>query len=256
MSSPIFVLVPGAFGTPSAYDKLVPYLEKAGFATMPEPYPSCNHSNPSIASCQEDITSLREKIILPILEQGSDVILVVHSYGGAVGGAAATGLDKKTRAANGLPGGVIGLIYIAGNVLLEGESLIQAVGGAYPPYIKTDKPSPGLSLIEPAMDVLYNDCGQALAPELEAAVKPHAQLAFETGPTAPAWADAAFEGRRTYIRTEDDCCIPASLQDAWMEKSGVKWDVVHFKSSHMPFVSKPKDLAEQLVKSANGYLAL
>ncbi|KAK7227933.1 hypothetical protein V2G26_000103 [Clonostachys chloroleuca] len=256
MPSPVFVLIPGAFGTPSGYDKLVPYLEEAGFSTKPGPYPSSNPTDPSTANCQNDIETLRGEVLLPLLKQGNEAILVAHSYGGAVGSAAATGLDKTTRAAKGLPGGVIGLIHITGNILLDGERLLTAVGGAYPPFIKTDKPSGGLSVIEPAMDILYNDCDVALAPELEATMTPHSTLAFETPPTAPAWADAAFDGRRTYVRTSEDCCIPPGLQDMWLEKTGVEWDVVHLKAGHMPFISMPKELAEQLVKSAKGFLEL
>lgn len=117
------------------------------------------------------------------------------------------------------------------------------------------QPSKGLALIEPAMDVLYNDCDPALTRDLESAMVPHALLAFETEATAPAWADAVFDGKRTYVHTLDDCCNPAFLQDAWLAKSNVKWDVVDFKTGHMPFVSQPEALAKQIVKSVNGFVA-
>lgn len=87
-------------------------------------------------------------------------------------------------------------------------------------------------------------------------MKPHALLAFETKATAPAWADRAFNGRRTYIRTLDDCCNPSFLQDMWLQKSQVEWDVVDFKTGHMPFVSQPEALATQIVKSTNGFMSL
>lgn len=103
------------------------------------------------------------------------------------------------------------------------------------------------------MDILYNDCDPALAPELEASMKPHALLAFETKATAPAWADKGFDGRRAYVRTLDDCCNPSWLQDSWLEKSGVKWDIVDFKTGHMPFVSQPESLAAQIVELTNGF---
>lgn len=52
-----------------------------------------------------------------------------------VGGAAAAGLSKVARLSDNQEGGVIGLIYLVGNIVSEGESLLQAVGGAYPPFI-------------------------------------------------------------------------------------------------------------------------
>lgn len=70
-----------------------------------------------------------------------EVVILAHSYGGVVGGAAAKGLDKPTRTAQGQPGGVIGLVYVAGNITLEGECLLEAVGGVYPPFIKENKVS-------------------------------------------------------------------------------------------------------------------
>lgn len=105
------------------------------------------------------------------------------------------------------------------------------------------------------MDILYNDCNPARAEELISSVIPHAYAAFETKATAPAWADTAFDGRRAYVRTLDDCCNPTSVQDAWIEKTKVKWDVVNFKSGHMPFVSQPEALAAEIVKFTKSFMA-
>ena len=104
------------------------------------------------------------------------------------------------------------------------------------------------------MEVLYNDCDPTLAPELGKFMYPHALLAFESKPSAPAWADKAFDGKRAYIRTLNDCCNPLSLQSMWLEKSGVDWNVVDFESGHMPFVSQPESLAKDVVSCIRGFL--
>lgn len=268
----MILIVPGAFGTPAGFDKLLPYLEEAGFLTSPGPYPSYDPSDPATATCQNDITSLRNNYLLPLLEQKKDVVILGHSYGGVVAGGAAKDLDKPTRQAQGLTSDVLGLIYVAGNITMEGESLASAVGGKHAPFIKVDKvlhtdfnilfkvltccsqPSKGLAVLEPAMDVLYNDCNPALAPKLERSMRPHALLAFDTKATAPAWADKGFDGKRAYVRTLDDCCNPSWLQDAWLKKSGVQWEVVDFKTGHMPFVSQPEALGTQIVKFIHGFM--
>ncbi|KAI2884114.1 hypothetical protein CBS76997_8124 [Aspergillus niger] len=253
---PIIVIVPGAFGTPQGFERLLPHLTEAGYATHPGSYPSCNPSDPANVSSPQDIAHLRDNVLLPLLnEEGKDVVIIAHSYGGVVAGGAARGLAKGTRTAQGQSTGVIGLIYVVGNITLDGESLFNAVGGAYPPFIKVDKPSKGLAIIEPAMDVLYNDCDRSLQPELDRLMQPHALRAFETTATAPAWAESAFDGRRAYVRTLDDCCNPSSLQDMWLEKSKVEWEVVDFKTGHMPFVSQPQALAEQVTKFIDGFMA-
>lgn len=106
------------------------------------------------------------------------------------------------------------------------------------------------------MDILYNDCDRALTADLESKMQPHATIAFETPATAPAWADKGFDGRRGYVRCLDDCCNPPFVQDMLIEKSKVKWDVVDFKTGHMPFESQPEALAGQIVKFTRGFMAL
>jgi hypothetical protein len=106
------------------------------------------------------------------------------------------------------------------------------------------------------MDILYNDCDSALTSELESHMCPHANLAFETKASAPAWADHAFNSKRVYIRTQLDCCNPPVLQDMWLQKSNVQWDVVNFQTGHMPFESKPEQLAVQIIKSAKSFVAM
>jgi pimeloyl-ACP methyl ester carboxylesterase len=134
---PVIVIVPGAFGTPQGFARLLPYLTKAGYATHPGAYPSCNPSDPAqVSSSAQDIAFLRDTVLLPLLnEHGKDVVIVAHSYGGVVAGGAAKGLAKGTSRQT----GVLGLVYVAGNITLEGESLLAAVGGAYPPFIKANK---------------------------------------------------------------------------------------------------------------------
>lgn len=139
-SLPVIIIVPGAFGTPQGFEKLLPYLTKAGYATHPGSYPSCNPSDPASVSSSQDIASLRDNILLPLLnEEGKDIVIIAHSYGGVVAGGAARELAKETRRAQGHSTGIIGLIYVVGNITLDGESLLAAVGGAYPPFIKVDQ---------------------------------------------------------------------------------------------------------------------
>ncbi|KAI0471177.1 Alpha/Beta hydrolase protein [Xylaria cf. heliscus] len=250
---PTILLVPGAFGKPDGFDALLPYLKEAGFATHPGPYLSCNPEDPTTTTCEKDIKFLRNNALLPLLEQNKDVIVLAHSYGGVVAGGAVKNLDKQARQAEGHASGVVGLIYVAGNITLEGESLSQAVGGSHPPFIKVDKPSKGVAVIEPAMEILYNDCDPTLEPEFAKQMNPHSLLAFSTPATAPGWADNGFDGRRAYVRTLKDCCNPSWLQDQWLEKSKVPWDVINFETGHMPFVSQPEALAATIVRLGNGF---
>lgn len=77
---------------------------------------------------------------------------------------------------------------------------------------------------------------------------PTALAAFETPQTAPAWAESGFDGHRAYIRTVNDQCNPSFLQDMWIQKSAVKWEVVDVMSGHCPFITRPEELTEVVLR--------
>jgi hypothetical protein len=84
---------------------------------------------------------IRDRMILPILElEERDVILVMHSYGGVPGSAAALGLGKKERTAQGKKAGVIGQIFYAAMLQKGGDGvdLFTAGGGSFPPFLRAD----------------------------------------------------------------------------------------------------------------------
>lgn len=119
---PLILLVPGAFGTPECFNPLLPNMKEAGYHTHPGPYASSNPPDPSAATCANDIASLRDGALLPLLDQQhKDVVILAHSYGAIVASGAAKGLGKPTRAKSGQTGGVVGLIYVAGNIVLNDE---------------------------------------------------------------------------------------------------------------------------------------
>lgn len=162
---PLIVLVPGAFGTPASFEPLLPAFEKAGFATHPGPYASSNPPDPSTATCANDIDSLRDGVLLPLInEQRKDIVILAHSYGAIVASGAAKGLDKTTRDSNGQVGGVIGLIYVAGNIVLDDESLGEASGGIYPPFMKLDKVRIASNLIKGFLTEFKITAKQRLGP--------------------------------------------------------------------------------------------
>ncbi|KAK6951733.1 hypothetical protein Daesc_006256 [Daldinia eschscholtzii] len=252
-SLPEIILVPGAFGTPACFDKLLPFLEEAGFKTHPGPYPSYNHAKPAEATCVGDITHLRSNVILPLIEdQQKDVVIIAHSYGCVPSSAAAKDLDKQTREAQGKAGSIVGLIFIAGIITLDGESAVEAMGGL-PPYVRMDGDT---AFVKEAMYYLYHDCDPAMAFELDEHLGGHAAAALATKPTAPAWADSGFDGRRAYLRTLNDRCKHLSEQNQWLKKTGVEWKVVDFETGHYPFHSQPKAVAAHIVGLINDFTSL
>ena len=134
---PSFLIVPGAWHQPKAYEKLVTSLRNAGYSTDVASLPSCNTQDPEKATCSADAEAVRKEILRSIDAGGKDLVVVCHSYGGIPGGGAAYGLSKAARARDGKEGGVMGLIYVAGFVVHERSSLLETLGGQHAPYVDT-----------------------------------------------------------------------------------------------------------------------
>ena len=137
-SKPTVVIVPGGWHSSNAYEDFASSLQKAGYPTAITKLLSLNPQDPSKCDCRSDAASVREQL-LPLLENdGKDVIILCHSYGGIPAGGAAYGLSKSARNHRGKTGGVLGLIYLTAFVVPEGESLVNYLGGRHPPYFLAD----------------------------------------------------------------------------------------------------------------------
>lgn len=124
---PHIVLIPGAWHSGNAYDTLLPFLHSHGYQTTALTLPSVG-AEPPLTSLSPEIDYIRGKI-LPLLEQGQDVVVVMHSYGGFAGSAALIGLSKQEREKEGQLGGVTSLVYLAAWMLEPGRAL-RGSGGA------------------------------------------------------------------------------------------------------------------------------
>lgn len=99
-SKTVFVLIPGASQSPAHYGYLLHLLLTHGHPVYSAILPSTG-SNKNV-TVQENAEYVREKMILPILDiEEHDVILIMHSYSGVPGSAAALGLGEKERVAAG-----------------------------------------------------------------------------------------------------------------------------------------------------------
>jgi pimeloyl-ACP methyl ester carboxylesterase len=77
-------------------------------------------------------------IVEELADQGKDVVLVTHSYGGVVGTEASKGLSKSERTEAGKDGGLVRLVYLTSVVPTPGNSLGDLMGTLLPTYIKID----------------------------------------------------------------------------------------------------------------------
>lgn len=85
----------------------------------------------------DDAQFIRGELEL-LIDQGQDVVLVMHSYGGVVGTQAAAGLGKVERQNKGQKGGIIRLFYACSFILPLGHHLCTALGGELAPFIRAE----------------------------------------------------------------------------------------------------------------------
>ena len=140
-SRPVLVLVPGAAQSPSHYAHLLYLLQSKGYATFSAPLPSTGPANGDPVSVDDDATYVRSRMLLPILDvEKHNVVLIMPSYSGLPGSAAAQGLSKSEREAEGKSTSVLGQIYIAAIVTKggDGKNVKDTFGGQYPPHIQVD----------------------------------------------------------------------------------------------------------------------
>lgn len=218
------VLVHGAFADGSGWGEVIPLLEKAGYDVIAVQNPLTTYA--------DDVATTRRVIDA----QKNPVILVGHSYGGAVITKAAVGATN-----------VRALVYVAAFGPDAGENL-QTLLQQYPSKI-------GAALVPDAAGFLYIDRAQfkeAFAGDvsdrdlsiLRAAQKPINSVTFGQVYEEPAWKDIPS----WYLLATEDHAINPALQRMFADRMGATTHEV--KASHVAFVSQPAAVVKIIGEAA------
>jgi pimeloyl-ACP methyl ester carboxylesterase len=134
---PTIVVVPGSFSTPIFYDAFVSQLSAHGYDVQVVNLPSVDGET---ATDMTDDADAIQAVTTKIADEGKDIVLVTHSYGGIPGTESAHGLAKKDREASGKEGGIVALLYVAALLVQPGKSLGSTLGEGtgVPDYVKVD----------------------------------------------------------------------------------------------------------------------
>ncbi|KAF3006147.1 hypothetical protein E8E14_006653 [Neopestalotiopsis sp. 37M] len=235
---PTIVLVPGAWLPPTAYAEWTARLEKEGYPTLATPYPSFDPSEPKRTDVAGDAAAVRTVLERLVRDEGRDLVLVMHSYGGMPGSAAARGLGVADIRAEERKGGILGLVYVTAFIVPEDNSCAGMTGGKLAPWVRDDTPGPGLNVPEDPANMFRHGWSSGEAERLGALCRPHATLAFTSiqPPSALSHGGHAWKGRLGYLKTSRDDEIPEAAQDAMMQSVGQEWITRSIDGSHMsPF---------------------
>ena len=235
-TTPTVVLVHGAFADASSYAALVPELLGDGLTVRVPAVP-----NRSLSGDAEYIGSVISQIDGPVL-------LVGHSYGGAVITVAGTADN------------VVGLVYLAGYALDEGESLGQ-LQGRFPDsplaeaLVHTPFPQaggePGTDVsvdVEQFPSIFAADVDPDLARVLAVSQRPLAGAAFGEPASAAAWKAKPAWG----VVSSADRTINPEVERFAYERAGMT--TTEIETSHLVMLAHPKEVAD-VVRTAVSALA-
>ncbi|KAH8689917.1 hypothetical protein BGW36DRAFT_307804 [Talaromyces proteolyticus] len=224
---PSIVLVPGAWTAPKAYHKLIGALEAKTFKAVRE-------------------------VVQPLVDAGQEVIMLMNSYGGIAGTSGIRNLTRKDRQARNLPGGAVSLIYMAGFMLSEGQTIRTVVQAVNLPgrssLVKFSSDNSTWFPIDPIW-LLYHD----LSPEdQEEQVKllKWGNAAILTGQTTyAAWKDIPT----LYVRSLKNRWLPPQFQDFCLQNAAdatAPVSVAALDSGHSPYVNFAAELAQSTFEAA------
>jgi pimeloyl-ACP methyl ester carboxylesterase len=223
-AKPTIVLVHGAFADGTGWQYVIPILERDGYTVIAVQNP--------LASLAGDVETTKRVIDA----QKGPVVVVGHSYGGAViTGAAAGNANVKA------------LVYIAAFAPDAGEP-IGAFGEKYPSALgQALRPdAAGFLYVDRAQfrDVFARDVSATEASVMAAAQKPIIGSVFGASVEQAAWKAIPS----WYLVAQEDRAINPELERFYAKRMGATTSEI--KSSHVPFVSHPREVARLIERAA------
>ena len=224
-NKPSIVLVHGAWADGTSWSKVIPILERDGYYVTAVQIP--------LTSIADDIATTKRVLDA----QKGPVVVVGHSYGGAVITGAAAG-SKNVKS----------LVYVAAFAPDDNEPL-AAPGSKFaaPPLNATLAPdSAGFLYIDRAKfhESFCQDVPESEARIMASTQKPLAGSAF--GATVPVAAWKTIPS--WYIVSSNDRAINPDLERFYARRAHAK--TTEIDSSHVPFLSHPKDVAKVIEDAA------
>ena len=220
------VLVHGGFVDGAGWEEVYKILKSSGHSVSVV-------QNPTV-SLEGDVAATK----LVLAAHGGPVILVGHSYGGAV--ITEAGNDPK----------VAGLVYVAAFAPDKGESIAGLIqdpppGAPVPPILP---PQDGFLFLDKKK--FHASFAADVAPE-KAAFMADSQVPWGVGALEGTISKAAWKTKPSwYLVATEDRMIPPAAQRFMSKRAGSK--VVEEKGSHAIYVSQPRAVAALIEEAIKG----
>ena len=221
---PTIVLVHGAFADGTGWQRLIPILEHDGYSVIAVQNP--------LSSLSADIATTKRVIDA---QQGK-VVVVGHSYGGAVITGAAFGNAN-----------VMALVYLAA-FAPDANEPVAAFNDHYPsalgPALRPD--AAGFLYIDRSSfhEVFAADVNKSDAEVMAVTQKPINNTAFAASVPAPAWRTIPS----WYLVSTEDRAINPDLERFYAKRMGAS--TTEIRASHVAFISHPEEVARFIERAA------
>jgi pimeloyl-ACP methyl ester carboxylesterase len=238
------LLVHGAFGRASVWDRVAPGLREAGHDVEAIDLPGQGDDDTPVAEVTLDCYARR---VREALADGPPAVLVGHSMGGMV----------ITQAAADTPQHVDRLVYVAAFLPADGESLIdltqrpEGAGDAVQANLVVEGDPPVATMPPEAAREGLMHCSDDEAAEWGISLRGTQPVAPFTHPvrlTGEA-ADEFGSLRRAYVVCLQDRAIRPPLQRLMLERAGCD-PVIEIDTDHCVWASRPDELVDALDRLA------
>jgi pimeloyl-ACP methyl ester carboxylesterase len=232
-----YVLIHGAWHGAWCWKNVIPLIEKKGHKVLAPDLPGHGDDNRPIAEIT--LQAYTDRVCQILDEQSDPVILVGHSMGGVV----------ITQTAEYRPEKIKKLVYVTGFLLQNGEFLLQHAEQdtealVLPNLIMSEDQSNAAVKEDALKQAFYADCSDEDIEFAKARLVPQAAAPFGT----PVSTTEENFGRvpRAYIYCLQDRAISPSIQEKLFKALPCE-KVISMNTSHSPFFSAPKELANHLL---------
>jgi pimeloyl-ACP methyl ester carboxylesterase len=235
-SKPTVVLVHGAWADSGSWDQVVARLQRQGYPVIAFPTPLRSLPDDSVY-----LAAFLQSVPGPIM-------LVGHSYGGAVITNAATGNEN-----------VKALVYVDAFIPAAGDTIAGLIGDPPGSCVVGDpfqifdlRPIPGAppgvvdAYVKQSLfpSCFANDLPAKQAAVLAATQRPASTVILGQPSGPPAWADIPSWA---LVGTADNVILPAT-QLFMAERAGAR--ILKIKASHLPMISQPGAVTRLIVAAA------
>jgi len=242
MAKSSILLIPGSFVLPEMYDPVVAAVRAQGYEMkalhLPSVGLSARQGRDGPAPSMHEDAAFVAKEAEKLVEEGKDVVLIGHSYGGIPITQAAKGLGVEDRRKQGKKGGIVKLAYMTALVPAVGSSAVDVLAGVPPEHqapMETDE-NGWMLQSQPAATaaIILTRLPLEESEPLVRQFAKHSGASFVDKLTYAGYKDIPV----AYLFCEEDLCIPVEIQQAEIDmiekESGRKVDVTRIAADHCP----------------------